>query len=117
MVRGEVYWVHLEPRSGSEQTGLRPCVIVSHDSFNRAGGWASVSVVPCTTSPRWQRPSPTTVLVTAGEGGLSQPCAILAHQITTIDRSKLIQPGLGRLAEARMLEIGKALVNYLDLNL
>ncbi|MEW6281731.1 MAG: type II toxin-antitoxin system PemK/MazF family toxin [Candidatus Eremiobacterota bacterium] len=30
MVRGR------RPPSGSEQSGVRPCVVVSHDSFNQA---------------------------------------------------------------------------------
>src|SRR5580658_697712 len=31
MKRGEVYWADLVPRSGSEQTGRRPVILVSHD--------------------------------------------------------------------------------------
>jgi mRNA-degrading endonuclease toxin of MazEF toxin-antitoxin module len=34
MKRGEVYWADLVPRSGSEQTGRRPVILVSHDGFN-----------------------------------------------------------------------------------
>ena len=117
MVRGEIYWVRLEPRSGSEQTGQRPCVVVSHNSFNSATAWASISVVPCTSSARWQKPSPTTVRLKSGEAGLSQDCAALAHQITTVDRSKLLEPSLGRLSQPRILELDRALGNYLDLRL
>ena len=32
MIRGEVYWADLAPRSGSEQRGRRPVVVVSHDN-------------------------------------------------------------------------------------
>ena len=35
MKRGDVYWADLVPRSGSEQTGRRPVVVVSHDGFNQ----------------------------------------------------------------------------------
>ena len=34
MKRGEVYWADLVPRSGSEQTGRRPVILVSHE-FSR----------------------------------------------------------------------------------
>jgi len=33
MRRGEVWWAQLEPRSGSEQRGRRPVVVISHDAF------------------------------------------------------------------------------------
>ena len=31
MKRGDVYWADLAPRSGSEQTGRRPVILVSSD--------------------------------------------------------------------------------------
>lgn len=115
MVRGDVFIVHLEPRSGSEQVGLRPCVIVSHDSFNGTRSWHSITVLPLTSSPRWQRPSPTTVLLEAGEANLPRNSAVLAHQITTVDRSKLESAPLGRLSPERMQQVDRAMRNYLML--
>ncbi len=35
MKRGEVYWADLAPRSGSEQQGRRPVIVISHDAFNQ----------------------------------------------------------------------------------
>ena len=40
MIRGEVYWADLKPRSGSEQSGRRPVLIISNDGFNRINGTA-----------------------------------------------------------------------------
>jgi len=34
MRRGDIYRAQLTPRSGSEQQGVRPVIIVSHDAFN-----------------------------------------------------------------------------------
>ena len=34
MKRGDLYLAELAPRSGSEQQGRRPVIIVSHDAFN-----------------------------------------------------------------------------------
>ena len=45
MKRGEVYWADLAPRSGSEQRGRRPVVVISHDAFNQTPGWRSIIVV------------------------------------------------------------------------
>ena len=39
MKRGDVYWADLTPRSGSEQQGRRPVIVVSHDGFNETPGW------------------------------------------------------------------------------
>ena len=50
MKRGEVYWADLAPRSGSEQRGRRPVVVISHDAFNQTPGWRSIIVVPLSTS-------------------------------------------------------------------
>lgn len=89
MKRGEVYWASLSPRSGSEQQGTRPVIIVSHDAFNQTPGWRSVIVVPVSTSGSQARRGPTTVLLPAGAGGLKKDSVALCHQVTTLDRSKL----------------------------
>ena len=115
MVRGEIYFLDLSPRSGSEKSGRRPGIIVSHDSFNGVPTWHSITVVPLTTSPRWMKPSPTTVLFRKGECGLSKDGAALAHQVTTIDKSKLLEPALGRASGSKLNEVDQALRNYLSL--
>lgn len=113
MVRGEVYFMDLAPRSGSEQAGRRPCVIVSHDVFSANPRWRSVTVVPLTSAERWQRPSPTTVLFRSGELGLTKPSAALAHQLTTLDKDKVVEPALGKLNAAQIEALDAALQNYL----
>src|SRR5437762_226493 len=50
MTRGEVYWADLVPRSGSEQQGRRPVIVISHDAFNQTQNWRSIIVVPLSTS-------------------------------------------------------------------
>ncbi len=67
MRRGEVRWGLLEPRSGSEQKGHRPVVVVSHDGFNKAEIWRSVIVVPLSTSQRQH--GPTVVALSASKTG------------------------------------------------
>ena len=89
MKRGEVYWADLVPRSGSEQHGTRPVVVISHDSFNETPTWRSVIVVPLTTSESQARRGPTAVEVPAGAVGLKKTGVALCHQVTTLDRSKL----------------------------
>src|SRR5512137_2712290 len=106
MKRGEVYWADLVPRSGSEQTGRRPVIVLSHDGFNQTPGWRSVIVVPVSTSVAQARRGPTAVPVPAGTGGLGRDSVALCHQVKTLDRSKLTKH-LGVLPEAIMAEVGE----------
>jgi mRNA interferase MazF len=89
MTRGDIYWADIAPRSGSEQQGRRPAVIVSHNIFNRAASWRSLLVVPVTTSQTQAQRGPTVVRLPAGTGGLGQDSFAICHQVTTLDRSKL----------------------------
>jgi mRNA interferase MazF len=89
--RGDVFWADLVPRSGSEQTGRRPVVVVSHDGFNRVEAWRSVIVVPLSTATAQRRRGPTAIVLPKGAGGLRQESVALCHQVTTLDRAKLVE--------------------------
>lgn len=89
MKRGEVYLTDLRPRSGAEQTGRRPVLIVSHDGFNTVADWRSIIVVPVSTSARQGGRGPTVVPVPEGTGGLHHDSVVVCHQVTTVDRAKL----------------------------
>ncbi len=114
MRRGEVIWANLRPRSCSEQRGTRPVVVVSHDGFNEARGWRSVTVVPLTTSGRQARRGPTAVEVRAGEAGLDRTSFALCHQITTLDRAKLGE-ALGQLTDGTLARVDEGIRAALDL--
>jgi len=91
MRRGDLYLAELSPRSGDEIQGGRPVLVVSHDSFNRVTAWQSVMVVPLTTSAAQARRGPTAVPIPDGAGGLRGDGVAVCHQITTLDRTKLIR--------------------------
>lgn len=103
MKRGEVYWADLIPRSGSEQQGRRPVVVISHDAFNQTQGWRSIIVVPLSTSAAQARRGPSAVLLPQGAAGLAKDSVALCHQVTTLDRSKLTQ----RIGALNSTEIGQ----------
>ncbi|HVA93152.1 MAG TPA: type II toxin-antitoxin system PemK/MazF family toxin [Chloroflexota bacterium] len=109
-----MYWAILAPRSGSEQTGRRPVIVVSRDSFNQVPGWRSVIVVPVTTSVAQSRRGPTAVILPAGAGGLAQESLALCHQITTLDRGKL-GALLGSLLPSQMGEVDQGVKIAVDL--
>ena len=114
MKRGDVYWAHLAPRSGSEQRGRRPVVVVSHDSFNQVETWRSVVVVPVSTSITQARRGPTAIGLPAGSGGLARQSVVLCHQVTTLDRQKL-QQSIGTLPPAFLARVSAGLRAALDL--
>jgi mRNA-degrading endonuclease toxin of MazEF toxin-antitoxin module len=87
--RGDVFWADLIPRSGSEQRGRRPVIIVSHNGFNQTPGWRSIIVVPISTSATQARRGPTAIPLPQGAGGLDRVSVALCHQVTTLDRAKL----------------------------
>ena len=114
MKRGDVVWAEFRPRSGSEQRGRRPAVVVSHDAFNARSTWRSVVVVPVSTSPRQARRGPTVVRIDGALPGLTEPSVVVCHQVTTLDRSQL-SAQLGSLPSGAMAEIDAALRAALDL--
>lgn len=114
MRRGEVYWAALQPRSGSEQQGRRPVVIVSHDGLNQIESWRTYVVVPLTTSPRQARRGPSAIPIAAGEGGLEKDSIALCHQVTTLDQRKFGEQ-IGFLSEAAIQAVNVGLIAALDL--
>jgi len=106
--RGDVFWADIVPRSGSEQTGRRPVVVVSHDGFNRVEEWCSIIVVPLSTSAAQRRRGPTAIPLPKGAGGLRKESVALCHQVTTLDRSKLVEQ-IGELPAATVRRVNDGL--------
>lgn len=50
ILRGEIRWADLNPVRGSEQSGQRPVLILSHDVFNERSG--TVIAVAITSQPQ-----------------------------------------------------------------
>ena len=108
--RGDILWAQLSPRSGSEQTGRRPVLLVSSDGFNSTPRWNSLIVVPLTTAIHPQ--SPTTVYLPKGTANLSRESLVLGHQITTLDRAKFCAK-IGSLAGLYLEQVERAFLRAL----
>jgi mRNA interferase MazF len=50
ILRGNIYWADFNPVIGSEQVGLRPVLILSHNIFNERSG--TVIAVALTSQPQ-----------------------------------------------------------------
>jgi mRNA interferase MazF len=115
MKRGEVYWADLVPRSGSERSGRRPVILVSHDGFNQTPGWRSIIVVPISTSSSQGKCGPTVIELPDGTGGLPKTSFAVCHQVTTLDRAKLTRR-LGTLSAESLREVEEGLKSAMDLD-
>ena len=115
MTRGEIYWADVAPRSGSEQSGRRPVILVSHDGFNQTPTWKSIIVVPVSTSASQGRRGPTIVELPGGSAGLPKASFAVCHQVTTLDRAKLVKR-LGVLPSELLQDVDAALMAAMDLD-
>lgn len=83
--RGEIWMANLDPVRVHEQSGVRPCLIVSDDSFN-AGPAGLVIVLPVTSKEKNVRSH---VEVHGGEGGLRQRSFIKCEDVRSISKERL----------------------------
>ncbi|CAM4489620.1 MAG: Endoribonuclease MazF9 [Legionella sp.] len=81
MNRGEVYWVNLDPTTGSEINKLRPCVLVGATPINQAR--RTMVVVPLSTSATARPP------ITISVSCLGKQVTAVCDQIRTIDKNRL----------------------------
>ncbi len=96
-LRGEVWLINLDPTKGHEQSGVRPALVLSVDSFN-ASAAGLVTVLPITSKPRVLR---TRVEIKPPEGGLAMISYVICEQVRTVSASRLGKP-LGKVSEATM---------------
>lgn len=85
--RGEIYLADLGECTGSEQKGERPVLVVQNNTANIFS--PTVTVLPITTKIHKSEGMPTHVVVD-DLNILPEKSAIMAEQITTIDKSKLL---------------------------
>ena len=96
---GEIWKIKLYPVRGSEQDGIRPCLIISPNSMNKA--LHTVIVVPLTTSFKdW--PTRVNILVNKTQ---SQACI---EHIRSVAKERFIEK-LGALSDIEMASIRKHL--------
>jgi len=102
----------LDPVTGAEQKGIRPVLIVSNEEYNQA--IPNVTVLPLTSTKR--RLYPSEVNLPRGKGGQPLDSIIMAHQIRTISKQRLIGL-LGYLNDPQLQEeVCTAMREHLDLD-
>ena len=102
--RGEIYWVNWNPARGSEQSGLRPALVIQNDTGNRYSPTTIIAALTTAITKSY----PFTVKVTARESGLPKDSTVNLAVIMTIDKARLTEK-CGELKVDKMAEVNEAI--------
>lgn len=86
--RGDLVLVNLEPVKGSEQGGVRPCLIIQNDKGNE---YSPLTIIAPITSKKFTKEFPTNVFIDKEDSKLNKDSTILLNQIRTIDKKRIIK--------------------------
>lgn len=112
MRRGEVWLINLDPTIGAEIKKTRPTVIVNDDAI---GILPLKVIVPITDWKDRYTVAPWLVrLEPNAENGLDKPSAADAFQVRSVAQERFVRR-LGKLSDAAMQEITKALAIVLNI--
>ena len=110
--RGDIILVNLDPILGSEIGNKRPCVIVQNNIGNT---FSPTIIVLLITSKIFNKQYPTNVFLPKKVSKLKNDSTILANQIRTLDKRRIINK-LSSLPKEYIDEIDFALKKSLALN-
>lgn len=102
--RGDIYYADLSPVIGSEQSGIRPILIIQNDIGNKFS--PTIIGVPITSKAKVDMP--THIAIEGNKYGLEKDSIILAEQIRTLDKSRL-KDKVGRLDKKVLNEVKRAI--------
>ena len=84
--RGQIWYADLSPVVGSEQGGLRPCLVIQNNIGNK---YSPTTIIAIITSRYTKAKLPTHYWLDKGEGGLACDSMIELEQVRTIDKKRL----------------------------
>ena len=102
ILRGDIWFVDLEPIRGSEQGGIRPCIVLQNDMGNRHS--PTVIVAPITS--RKKKTLLTHVFIETD--ALPYQSVVLLEQIRTVDKIRFLNYS-GRISAAQMRVVERAI--------
>ena len=105
--RGEIFWLDWSPGRGSEQTGVRPALIIQSNAGNTNPNYGLTIVATVSTKGNPNVPTHIEIQPTS-ENGLREVSYVKAEQIMTIAKDRL-QARLGKLSDADLRRVENAL--------
>jgi len=103
ILRGQIYTADLRPGVGSEQSGIRPVLIVQNNVGNQ---YSPTVIIAAITSSRTKTWIPTHVPV-GDVQGLYPDSTILLEQLRTLDKSRLLEY-IGTVDQETMQQVDEA---------
>lgn len=108
-----IYWVDHNPVIGSEQSGIRPALVISNDMVNEI--LPVVTILPISSLKQKGRVYPTEVLLKAEMSGLQVSSVVMVHQVRTVSKLR-IGKKCGAVEDAKSkAEIEDAIRDYFEL--
>src|SRR5579875_3124107 len=101
--RGEVWLADLGTGRGHEQSGQRPVLVLSEDSFN-SGLAGLLMVIPLTSKVSKSKQIPAHIQVNPPEGGLKTASVVLCDQLRTISKDRLGKVAWGSVTAATLAQ-------------
>ena len=102
--RGDIYYADLSPVVGSEQSGIRPILVIQNDIGNKF----SPTIIGVPITSKLKTNMPTHISIEGNKYGLEKYSVILAEQIRTLDKTRLKEK-VGRLDKKTLEQVKKAI--------
>lgn len=99
MHRGEIYLVDLSNHVGSEQSGIRPAIIVQ----NERGNTYSPTTIICPLTSQSKTLLDTHVTLAPNDCGILKESTVLCEQVRVIDKSR-VRKKLGEVHNRKKIE-------------
>lgn len=87
VTKWSLYWADLNPIRGSEQSGIRPVLVISNDIVNEV--LPVVTVLPISSVKDNTRIYPTEILLSKEVSSLPKNSVAMIHQIRTIAKERI----------------------------
>jgi mRNA-degrading endonuclease toxin of MazEF toxin-antitoxin module len=103
---GDIFWITLPTQGGSEQSGRRPCIVMSRRSVNTGN---TVVVVPMSTNmtkaAAWRVAlPPNEIIKDVGSATEIKPSVVLCHQMRVVDK-RAFESKIGKLTINAVLAV------------
>ena len=107
-LRGDIFYADLPDQNGSEQSGIRPVVIIQNNLGNKYG--RTLIVAPITSQDKKDLPVHSEIY----NNSLEKDSTILLEQVTTIDKNK-VKEFVGHLTRNELKKLNIALARSVGL--
>lgn len=110
--RGDIYWTELSPVAGSEQSGLRPTLVIQNDIGNENSTTVIVAVL---TKKMKRKEFPTHMYFDKNKYNLEENSILMLEQIRTVDKMRIFDK-ISSVDIETMFEVEQKLLISLGIN-